>query len=402
MATSTNQANIWARQYLRDMGYSDDQIGYDKNRNMVMAGGMDFFSPTVTKNGMAYGTRDQLDNAYQTLKYKQGQKQANELVQRFNAALNKTYTPTPFTYDPNSDPQYQAALQQAQQNAKIATGNAMAALNARGIDTSSVMGDRAAQIQQQSLGQVTSEVLPQLVQQAYNRWANEQAMAYQAQQDEIANLMNALGLTNQMNQQMIDNRMNEKNANLNAALAVSDLTGRQITPQSDWGGLFRQAANPNTPLSLAGQQQRFNMDQQQFANDMALREFQENVRQFGLEYALRKAAQDASIANQEAQTALDYQRFLSGGTDGGSNNYNGLTANQALSVLRSQYSVPIYDEEGKQTGTKITSDPEARRQMINQILMMGLPDAVTDQVAASMGITNQEWRAVTGVDLGNR
>ncbi|UVI31221.1 hypothetical protein [Paenibacillus spongiae] len=52
-----------------------------------------------------------------------------------------------------------------------------------------------------------------------------------------------------------------KQANLNAALSVGAATGKAITPQGDWSGLFRQAANQNTPLNLAGQGQQ--MDQMQ-------------------------------------------------------------------------------------------------------------------------------------------
>lgn len=49
-----------------------------------------------------------------------------------------------------------------------------------------------------------------------------------------------------------DQDLQRQNANLDAALAISDLTGRTVTPQSDWTGLYRQAGNENTPLTQAG------------------------------------------------------------------------------------------------------------------------------------------------------
>lgn len=302
MATATAPSGQqWVRSYLQGLGYNDNQIGYNPASKSVTLGGADFFQPTYTSDGKAYGTTDQLDNAYNTYQYRQGQKSANDLVSRFRAALDKPATPvTPFSYDPESDPEYQAALRTAQSNAKQATGNAIASLNARGIDTSSVASDRAAQIEQQSLGQVTDQVLPQLASQAYTRWLNNENMNYGREQDQLGNLLQLLGITNQQNQQYLDNQANQKNANLSAALNVGNTFGRAVTPQSDWSGLFRQATNPSTPLNLAGQQQQFSQDQ-------TTKEFNENARQFGLQYALQKQAQANSMANANADNARQNQ-----------------------------------------------------------------------------------------------
>lgn len=50
--------------------------------------------------------------------------------------------------------------------------------------------------------------------------------------------------------------LNRQNANLNAALNVGQASGRLLTPQSDWSGLYRQAANAETPLNYQAQQQQ--------------------------------------------------------------------------------------------------------------------------------------------------
>jgi hypothetical protein len=55
----------------------------------------------------------------------------------------------------------------------------------------------------------------------------------------------------------VDNARNKKLDNMDAASAVSAMTGKVIHAQDDWNGLFRQGADPNTPLTAAGQGQQF-------------------------------------------------------------------------------------------------------------------------------------------------
>ncbi|GIO13531.1 hypothetical protein J19TS2_30860 [Cohnella xylanilytica] len=388
----------WVRSYLKSLGYNDNQIGYNSGSKSVTLDGNDFFQPTYTKNGQAFGTTEQLDNAHNAYQYRQGQKNANDLLTRFRSALDKPVQQASFSYDANSDPQYQAALQQAQANAKRATGNAIASLNARGIDTSSVASDRAAQIEQQSLGQVTSEVLPQLVQQAYGRWANEQNMAYQREQDQLAGLMNLLGLTNQQNQQylanqqqQVANRLNEKNANLNAALQYSNLTGQVLSPQSDWGGYARQISQGRTSNgdlllpSLAGQQFQSGLQQQQFNQEQALREFNENARQFGMSYALDKLRTDASIMNQNEDNArqwaqLDWQMSQPSRV----NDYNGISADKIYDAARARFQ----DDSGK-----IPNDPTTKEKIYLQVGQSGLPAGQDDQVMSMLGLTAADIEA---------
>lgn len=264
--------NVGVRQYLRNKGYTDDQIGYDKARNMVTAGGMDFYTPTSVKQGTSYGSQSALDSAFGNLQSNVGQQRSNNLYTQLQDALSKPFEMPEFRFDPQSDPRYQSAMNIADQNATRATGNAMSALAARGIDTSSIMGDRAAQIQQQEHSRVSGELVPQLYAQAYDQYARDLAMRYQANQDRLAGLSNLLGVTNQQNQLAIDNRYRDKTANLDAALAVGAATGRTVNPTDDWGGLFRQANREGTPLNLAGQQ--FALTQDQFASDEQQRALQ--------------------------------------------------------------------------------------------------------------------------------
>lgn len=100
-----------------------------------------------------------------------------------SGALNPTPAPqqpqSGFSYNPQSDPAYQAAVRQAQANAATASGNAEAEMNRRGILNSTITGDRVAQIQQAEMGRVSDTILPQLMQQAYQRYNDGQQLALQ-------------------------------------------------------------------------------------------------------------------------------------------------------------------------------------------------------------------------------
>ncbi|MBB6694369.1 hypothetical protein H7B90_23515 [Cohnella xylanilytica] len=121
------------------------------------------------------------------------------------------------------------------------------------------------------------------------------------------------------------------------------------------------------------------------------------AKQFALNYALDEQRTNASIANQEAQTALDYQRYNDSlWNPQGATSTSGLTPNQAYDAIRSQYLVT--DPDTKKS--YITKNKDERKNMIAQIIALGMPDAQTDQLAAALGITSKEWQDVTGVPLG--
>lgn len=87
-----------------------------------------------------------------------------------------------FNLDPNSDPVYQRALTQAKSNAQSASGDAMAALNKRGILDSTITSDRVAGIQQDAVSNVDANLLPQLSQQAFQRYQDAENQKSQADQ----------------------------------------------------------------------------------------------------------------------------------------------------------------------------------------------------------------------------
>lgn len=133
-----------------------------------------------------------------------------------------------------------------------------------------------------------------------------------------------------------------KNANLDAATTVANTTGRAVTPQSDWQGLYRQAADPNTPLTVDQQNMQFN---QQF--DQA--KFDEDSRRYGLDYALQQ--QQNQISEQNANTSRM-------GTASSIDNSN---FNQLLDVWQATGAAPAgLEGYGVAQGTQYTSSAAAK------------------------------------------
>lgn len=412
---------------------------------------------------------------------------------------------TEFSYDPNADPAYQAALKRAQANIQSGNAAAQAELNRRGILNSTITSDRMSEIASQQMGQVETEVLPSLMQQAYQQYLNKQ----QLEQQQLQNLTNSAQMYLTEDQRGIDNDfatadrtgymtmpaeaqsainsilslkqqaeakgvtaadraklsaqadgyraqllamgidpsayasnvssnnisaaqgirtlagqqldLANKQANLDSALQYSNLTGKLLTPQSDWSGYARQAANGDTPLTMAGQAQQFDQSQQLWNNDFALEQFayqkardgisdqqwqaqfDENVRQYGLNYALDKLSQENQVAYQQAQLAISQddnaRAWLTYGdslSQTPSATYSGVTANQAYDSLYTQF-------VNKETG-KIPTDTTTKNQIYQQVMSLGLPDGQDTQVMTMLGLSQTDitkYDKQYGVDSGN-
>ncbi|MNM07365.1 hypothetical protein D3C81_174070 [compost metagenome] len=282
---------------------------------------------------------------------------------------------TPFSYNANADPAYQAALKAEQMNLAVNQKNTNAQLRATGQGKSSYSETVANQLAHQSEDNVANNILPQYAQQAYKQYQDSignQRNLYQDynQQDfqnpitesqvtgnylpaeakqAIQNLLGlkaqaeAKGITKDARSQLsteadairaqlqslgIDpsfygaNRtaaqasannpgirtlagqaqdQSVKNANLDAATTVSNTTGRAVSPQTDWQGLYRQAADPNTPLNSSqgnfNRQQTFNEGQQNWNNQFDQAKFDEDTRRYGLDYAIQQQQVDNSSSN---------------------------------------------------------------------------------------------------------
>ena len=197
--------------------------------------------------------------------------------------------------------------------------------------------------------------------------------------------------------------LQNKQANLEAALAVGEASGRLVSPQGDWGGLFRQATNPNTPLNLAGRQFQANEQQRAFQNEMERQRFHENVRQFGLEYAARQAGLSLEQArlelarddNARQWAALDWQmRQAEQQRQQQQNQYSGASLNQIVDSLRPLYWEPIYSTnslgEQVRSGEQLTKNTAKREELFLRIASLGLPYDMENQAMLLMGLTPEE------------
>lgn len=94
-----------------------------------------------------------------------------------------------FMYNPETDPNYQAAQRRIAADSQTATNNAMVSLGSRGIGNSSSAVTAAAQIQQRGVQQLNDTVIPQLEQAAYQRYSDDLA-----RQDNLKNQGDQLAL----------------------------------------------------------------------------------------------------------------------------------------------------------------------------------------------------------------
>ena len=197
--------------------------------------------------------------------------------------------------------------------------------------------------------------------------------------------------------------LQQRQANLDAALRVGEATGRLVSPQQDWSGLFRQTQNPDTPLNLAGRQFQANEQQRAFQNDLELQRFRENVRQFGLEYAARQAGLSLEQArlelarddNARQWAALDWQmRQAEQQRQQQQNQYSGASLNQIVDSLRPLYWEPIYSTnslgEQVRSGEQLTKNTAKREELFLRIASLGLPYDMENQAMLLMGLTPEE------------
>ncbi|KHL95368.1 hypothetical protein QW71_12955 [Paenibacillus sp. IHB B 3415] len=125
--------------------------------------------------------------------------QSSELMDLMKAYATKQATP--FSYDANSDPAYQAALERARANIQTGNNQVQADTNRRGILNSTITTDRGSEIAAQEMGNVETTVLPQLMQQAYQRYADQQNQ----EQQQFANQGSLSQMYTNEDQRGIDN-----------------------------------------------------------------------------------------------------------------------------------------------------------------------------------------------------
>ncbi|ASS66207.2 hypothetical protein [Paenibacillus sp. RUD330] len=361
------------RKYFNDNGYSN--VGYDKARGMVTVNGMDALAPSRIAGGTSYASNDALAASLSKVRNTEMGNKVNGQLANIEELLKKpSYTPGQFNYDASADPIYQAALARAKTNAQGASGDAMAELNKRGILDSTITGDRVAGIQQDAVNQVDSELIPQLTQQAYQRWQNEENMKYQQSRDSVGDAGNLLSQLMGVDQANRGNDQQQWDNRFQYGQAIGQFGNGQQTLQ-----------NKQNQENMAYQRARDAIGDKQWQA-----QFDQSVKQFGLNYALQQLSENNQAAYQQAQIALSQDDNLRqwsqlDATLAQQNapqapKYSGMSSSQVVSSIRTQL------------GDNLAKTP--KDQIYQQVVAFGLPDGQDEQAMLALGLTKADIQAL--------
>lgn len=213
----TSGGQVGIRRFLNDQGYNDNDIGY--NNGTVTLRGRSFMNVTPQADGSTYASPTALQSALQGFNASGRNSTLNNTLDNLGTNVNAKpfefkQQQQPFSYDPNNDQAYQAALKSAQFNIQQSQGNTLANLLAHGQGNSSYAATAAQQIANQGMNNVSQNILPQLIQQAYQRYQDQnnndyrnQMANYNAGQDQMKNQSALASTLNGLNQQDFQNEL---------------------------------------------------------------------------------------------------------------------------------------------------------------------------------------------------
>lgn len=177
--------------------YLNTNLGYKApTANTTNANANTNANPSTSFSGNGIGSASQI---------KSNTAQSSELMEQMKAIATKQATQ--FSYDPNSDPAYQAALKRAQSNIDAGNSQAQAEMNRRGILNSTITSDRMGEIASAEMGNVETTVIPQLMQQAYQKYIDAQNQ----EQQQFSNMGTVADKYNSEDQRAITNNFSEAN-----------------------------------------------------------------------------------------------------------------------------------------------------------------------------------------------
>jgi hypothetical protein len=443
---------VSTRQGLNSYGIDNSRIGY--NNGNVTVDNRAFGQPTLNVGGTTYYTPSAFQSDYTNFQRNNLTNQlynyqlpdnpyTSQIADQINYLISQARNNEPI--DPYITAEYAARQAQAQRSAQQGIRAAQEALGSSGFGRSTMLSDRAQGIQNDANEYLETQVIPQILaneqarrQQEYANMFNllqplmsQQSYADQRAQMERGNIFDTLNYLNSEDQRGFQN-----------AITQGQLTGNYMPPQAQEivGQILQLKQAAESPgvtreqraqLSAQADQLRsrlaamgidssrigvdvnYNtarttplgiptMEAQQFAYQKARdaitdqkwkAEFDENVRQFGLNYALNRLQESNQQAYRQAQLALaqddnarawaqlDYQMSQPPSSSGG------LTANQVLQSMQSLYRDP-------DTG-KITTDSGQREQMFLNVVDSGLSDQETNQILNALGFSKSEINSLT-------
>lgn len=310
------------------------------------------------------------------------------------AAQPAAAQPGQFSYDPNTDPIYQAALASAKANAQSAGGDAMAELNKRGILDSTITGDRVSGIMADAVSGVETNLMPQLASQAYGRYRDDinqknqdEQLAIQKGQllgvyesDEMKSLYNEVMQAKQdyanattpearaeAHQRAVDARDKLEGMNANAGLAGSDVTYDQaLGNQSKFGVQTLEGQrtaydmskdNPaNQALIISNKIDQLKLDNLPEQTKLELEQLKQQVATGKIdvktaEYNLKELTDPNSVTNQTKKLQLEMTKI-------DAKNYPEQTR-LALEQLKQQVATGKIDLKTAEYNLKELTDPNS-------------------------------------------
>jgi hypothetical protein len=237
MAT-TSPYTTGIRSALNNKGVDNSRVGYKDG--FVTVDGKNFLKADLNNKGTTYTSQANFDKAYGGLNlgnqptaspvspasvspmaqaaanvtgkqavYTPPTSQATQTLGKIGTGIDQSAgfqftTPEAFSYNAESDPAYQSQLALAKQNAADQQIDTNAMLRASGQGKSSYSETVANQIGNKAMSTLSDTIIPQLMQQAYQRYTDDanrnlqtQQLNYGVSQDQLSNLSSLYGLQNQ-------------------------------------------------------------------------------------------------------------------------------------------------------------------------------------------------------------
>lgn len=310
------------RSDLNAKGIGGDRIGFKDG--WVTVDGQNFLQPTAVKDGVSYADPSLYNTRFDTFTNQQKANQQymdleklikqpsvnpydQQVADLLSQLTNKINNPTP--YDPYTSPEYAARQAQVQRQSQQAGRQAQEGFGQSGFARSSRTLERLAGIQNDANEYLETQIVPQLV-------AAQQAKDQQA----LANLQGLLsavsgqqGLVDSRNRDQFDalsELLGYSTDRANRAADVEYQTGRDKVMDTRYADerahlLEREGVEDKR----YDEERAYQMARDKIADEKDKRDFDEDVRRFGLNYALQVQADKRAAANSAADNSLAERRF---------------------------------------------------------------------------------------------
>jgi len=378
MATS-----VRVRQYLRDKGIKDEDIGFRGDDGTVTVGGNPFlYGITPNAEGKAMAGQSNLDQAFNNY---QSRNYRNQAIGR----LTKPIEPFKLNMrDIERDPTYKAALGTARENTQIAEGDISAAMNRRGIMDSTITANAASGAAQREYGRVSRDVLPGLIQDYYKRYIDSQ----NAERQQTGDIMGVADYYSGEADKIGEAQATDRAARIKYAQDLRKDFGVDVPVTEEYGLMDKAVEGMNT---LDSQKELEKAMQNQFKNSLDASDKLGVVTQT-LSQLIGVPAGTPMLEAQKAIQQAAYQMGMLGVSQQNAQTSAGNAENRSLDKGPSNSDVnsfvsqmrQLYTKKDAGTGATVLTDESALRQAVISKYYKedGSNDNLIDQVLSTFGL----------------